>query len=196
MCILQDQGVCFKNANELLNPRALTFSTLYINGIFQCIVNIFCVEFQRVPFEIPHKISYPYIERCFFYLIWIFNSSWVLELVRFLNVPSTKIWQYFPAAGPALCHNLHVIARVQPVHHQQFIQMWRIIHGIANQVIVIKIVWTTYRLKLKCNHVDELSSMTAPKVVKMITYGATSYKNFVKITIFTVQYNKALMPWF
>ena len=35
--------------------------------IFQCMGKIFCVEFQKVPFEIPHKISYPYIKRCDFY---------------------------------------------------------------------------------------------------------------------------------
>ena len=32
--------------------------------IFQCMGNIFCLEFQKLPFEIPHKISYPYIEGC------------------------------------------------------------------------------------------------------------------------------------
>ena len=28
---------------------------------------IFCVEFKKGTFEIPHKISYPYIERCRLY---------------------------------------------------------------------------------------------------------------------------------
>ena len=53
----------FKNTYELLNLRTLKISTLYKNHIFQSMGNIFCVEF-----EIPHKISYPYVERCAFYL--------------------------------------------------------------------------------------------------------------------------------
>ena len=57
----------FKNAYELLNLRAIKISMLYKNHIFQCMGKIFCAEFQRVPFEISHKISYPYIERRGFY---------------------------------------------------------------------------------------------------------------------------------
>ena len=55
----------FKNTYEFLNPRALKTSTLYKNRIFQC--NIFCVELQKVHFQIPHKISHPYIQRRVFY---------------------------------------------------------------------------------------------------------------------------------
>ena len=36
----------FKNAHELLNLRALKFSKLYENRIFQCIGKIFCKEFN------------------------------------------------------------------------------------------------------------------------------------------------------
>ena len=39
----------FKNAYELFNLRALKITMLYKNHIFQCMGNIFCVEFQRVP---------------------------------------------------------------------------------------------------------------------------------------------------
>ena len=42
---------------------ALKFPPVDKVYIFQCMGKIFCV----VPFEIPHKISYPYIERCDFY---------------------------------------------------------------------------------------------------------------------------------
>ena len=42
-------GGAFKNAYELLNLRALKITMLYKNHIFQCMGNIFCVEFQRVP---------------------------------------------------------------------------------------------------------------------------------------------------
>ena len=48
--LLHDR-VCFKNAYELLNLRALKISTLYKNYIFQCMGQIFCVEFQRVPLK-------------------------------------------------------------------------------------------------------------------------------------------------
>ena len=58
----------FKNTYELLNLRAFKFSPLDKIYIFQCMGKIFCVQFQRyIPFEILHKISYPYIERYDFY---------------------------------------------------------------------------------------------------------------------------------
>ena len=52
----------FQKANELLNIRALNFSQLNKMHIFQCLGKIFCVEFQRVPLKIPHKISSTYID--------------------------------------------------------------------------------------------------------------------------------------
>ena len=60
-------GGHFKNTYKLLNLRALKFSPVNKIDIFQCMGMIFCVEFQRYPFEIPHKICYPYIERYNFY---------------------------------------------------------------------------------------------------------------------------------
>ena len=45
-------GGDFKNTYELLNLRALRFSTLYENCIFQCMGKIFCVEFQREPLKL------------------------------------------------------------------------------------------------------------------------------------------------
>ena len=56
-------GEHFKNTYELLNLRALKFSPVNKIHIFQCIGKVFCVEFQKVPFEIPHNISYQYNER-------------------------------------------------------------------------------------------------------------------------------------
>ena len=44
-------GVGFKNTYELLNLRALKFSTVNKIYIFQYMGNIFCVEFQRVPLK-------------------------------------------------------------------------------------------------------------------------------------------------
>ena len=53
-------GERFKNTYELLNPRTLKILTLYQNCIFQC-MGILC-GISKVAFEIPHKISYLYIE--------------------------------------------------------------------------------------------------------------------------------------
>ena len=48
-------GERFKNAQELLNLRALKISMLYKIHIFQCMSKIFCVEFQRVPLKFHTK---------------------------------------------------------------------------------------------------------------------------------------------
>ena len=50
---------------ELLNLRALKFSPLNKIDLFQCLGKIFVWNFKGF-FEIPHKISYPYIERYFY----------------------------------------------------------------------------------------------------------------------------------
>ena len=59
-------GGRFKHAYELLNLGALKIPMLYKNRIFQCMRDILC-GISKGTFEIPHKISYPYIERCEFY---------------------------------------------------------------------------------------------------------------------------------
>ena len=56
-------GGRFKNTYELLNLGALKFSHVNKIHIFQCMGKMFCVG----TFEIPHKLSYPYIERYDFY---------------------------------------------------------------------------------------------------------------------------------
>ena len=76
---------------------------LYENHIFQHMGKIFCVEFQRVPFEIPHKLSYPHIERCWFYSqvkieelldLKAHKCFWNVPLVRTLIViMTTDRWQ-------------------------------------------------------------------------------------------------------
>ena len=61
-------GGVLKNSHELLDLTALKMSMFYKNYVFQCMGQIFCVEFQKkCTFEIPHKILYPYIERFRFY---------------------------------------------------------------------------------------------------------------------------------
>ena len=46
---------CFKNTYELLNLRALNFSLVNKIHIFQCMCQIFCVEFQRYPLKFHTK---------------------------------------------------------------------------------------------------------------------------------------------
>ena len=58
---------CFKDAYELLNQRAFKFSPANKMYIFQCMGKIFLCGISKDTFEIPHKISDPYIERCKFY---------------------------------------------------------------------------------------------------------------------------------
>ena len=45
----------FQNAYEFVNLGTLKFSTLYKNRIFQCMGNIFRVEFQRYPLKFNTK---------------------------------------------------------------------------------------------------------------------------------------------
>ena len=44
-----------KNAYKLVNLKALKFSTQYKSHIIQCMVKIFCVEFQRYPLKFHTK---------------------------------------------------------------------------------------------------------------------------------------------
>ena len=48
-------GGSFKNAYELLNLRALKFSSVYKIHIFQCMGEIFCVKYQRVHLKFHTK---------------------------------------------------------------------------------------------------------------------------------------------
>ena len=48
-------GGGFKNTYKLLNLQALKFSPANKIHIFQCMVKIFCVEFQRVPLKFHTK---------------------------------------------------------------------------------------------------------------------------------------------
>ena len=69
-------GGRFKNAYELLNLRALKISILYKSHMFQCMGKIFC-GISNGTFEIPHKVSYPYIEDVDFIHKWKFKSSYI-----------------------------------------------------------------------------------------------------------------------
>ena len=45
----------------------IEISMLYKNRIFQCMGKDIMCGISKIPFEIPHKLAYPYIERCVFY---------------------------------------------------------------------------------------------------------------------------------
>ena len=81
------------NTYELVILRALKISILYKNDIFQCMGKMFCMKFQRFPFEIPHKISYPYIER------WWFHT--MLKIQELLDLRARKCFWNGPLA--AIC---------------------------------------------------------------------------------------------
>ena len=70
-------GGRFKNAYELLNPRALKISVLYKNRIFQCMGKIFCAEFQRSPLKFHTKYLTHALKDVSFILRWKFKSSWI-----------------------------------------------------------------------------------------------------------------------
>ena len=73
--ISNESGGRFKNAYELLNPRALKISMLYRNHIFQCMGKIFCVEFQRVPLKFHTKYLTHTLKDVDFIHRWKFKSS-------------------------------------------------------------------------------------------------------------------------
>ena len=68
-------GRRFKNTYELLNPRALKISMLYKNRIFQCMDEIFCVEFQRFPLKFHTKYLIHTVNDVHFIHRWNFKSS-------------------------------------------------------------------------------------------------------------------------
>ena len=65
----------FRNAYELLNLRALKSSMLYKNHIFQCMGEIFCVEFQRVHLKFRTKYLTHTWKDVDFIHMWKFKSS-------------------------------------------------------------------------------------------------------------------------
>ena len=60
------------------------FVFLHLCGIVIQVTSLrYCVEFQSV----PHKISYPYVERYTFYRCWKYSSSQIYELVCVFETP-------------------------------------------------------------------------------------------------------------
>ena len=69
----------FKNVYELLNLIALKLSSVYKIRIVQCIGEIFCVEFQRVPLKFQTKYLTHTLKDTIFIQCWHFKSSLVLR---------------------------------------------------------------------------------------------------------------------
>ena len=75
---------------KLLNLRALNFFLLIKSTSLNVLVRYFVANFKGT-FEIPHKISYPYIERYDFYTALKFQELLDLRAhMRFWNAPSTQ----------------------------------------------------------------------------------------------------------
>ena len=72
---LERPGDCIKYAYELLNLRALTFSTVNEIHIFQGMGKKFCVEFQRVPSKFHTKYLTHTLNNMIFMQCWIYKSS-------------------------------------------------------------------------------------------------------------------------
>ena len=68
-------GGRFKNTNELLNLRALKFSSVNKIQLFQCMGKIFCVEFQRYPLKFHTKYLTHTLKDTIFIQHWNFKSS-------------------------------------------------------------------------------------------------------------------------
>ena len=68
-------GGRFKNTYELLNLRALKYSHVNKIHIFQCVGEIFCVEFQRYPLKFHTKYLTHSLKDIIFMQHWNFKSS-------------------------------------------------------------------------------------------------------------------------
>ena len=68
-------GGRFKNAYELLTPKALEISRFHENFIFQCMGKIFCVEFQRYPLKFHTKYLTHTSKYMRFIHMWKFQNS-------------------------------------------------------------------------------------------------------------------------
>ena len=88
-----------KNVYELLTRELLKlhFSTNCISYIFKCMGTIFFVEIQRVSFEIPRRISRPYIERCDFYSVEHLIAPRFTSSCAFLRCPLVCLWYWLSA---------------------------------------------------------------------------------------------------
>ena len=89
----------FKNMNKLINLRALTFSLLNKNGLFQCMGKIFSVEFQRSPLKFHTKYLTILWQMC---SLLISPNSWAPRFTScFWNdPPERECWYDWVKAWP------------------------------------------------------------------------------------------------
>ena len=95
-------GGHFTNVYEVINLRAPTFSMLNENCLFQCMVKIFCVEFQRFPLKFHSNYLTHTLKDVSFIDKWIFTSFNFYELVSVfvcdkihqwtVDFPSKAVW--------------------------------------------------------------------------------------------------------
>ena len=84
--ILAPQGR-FKNTYELVKLGALKSSLLNKLHIFQCMGEIFCVEFQRVPLKFHTRYLTHTLKDTILTLCWKFKRSQIYELVCLFETP-------------------------------------------------------------------------------------------------------------
>ena len=89
-CGITLSGGRFKNADELLNLRALKFSPVNKMYIFQCMGKIFWCEFQRVPMKYHNKYLTHVLKYAIFLQRGNFKSSWIQERM-FWNVSHHEV---------------------------------------------------------------------------------------------------------
>ena len=115
----------FKNAIELLNLRALKISMLYKINIFQCMGNIFCVEFQSVPWNSTQNIIPIHWKMC---TVFTGENLWALRFIELLSVsetPPPPHPQISTVAGhQQICYWLNRINGPMPLNHDDVIK-WK-----------------------------------------------------------------------
>ena len=80
-------GERFKNAYELLNLKALEYSHVNKMQIFQCVGNIFCVEFQRYPLKFHTKYLTHTLKILFLYDVQLLRALGFKGSYEFLKRP-------------------------------------------------------------------------------------------------------------
>ena len=90
-CCQLDRGA-FQNTYELVNLGALKFSLINKLHIFQCMIKIFCMEFQREPSKFHTKYLTHTLKETIFIQYWKFRSSYIYEVV---NIFETLPWACF-----------------------------------------------------------------------------------------------------
>ena len=100
----------FKNTYELLNLRALKYSSVNKIHIFQCMGEIFCVEFQRYPLKFHTKYQTHTLKDIIFIQYWNFKALRFMSSYAFLKRPLLKKrsvwprdWDWINSLCPGRC---------------------------------------------------------------------------------------------